>query len=156
MKQQASKVIVILTIVLVGAVYMASAQEPVLPEQPAEDVRFEFMPHNYYAGGFEQEIFLKLDSYTGQTWRFHASNPRWSPIPEPKQGSARQAGIVTRYELFTHDFMDQNGDEQQLVMRVDSVTGNTWTYRGATAAWSDIPQDEPVAAQPSPPVAKQD
>src|SRR3990172_7447429 len=53
---------------------------------PANTPRYQFASHNFSVDGIEQEVYLKLDRFTGKTWRFHVSNPRWVQIPEPGQG----------------------------------------------------------------------
>jgi hypothetical protein len=98
------------------------------------------MAHNFTAGSVEQEIFIKLDRYTGQTWRFHASNPRWDAIPEASNSRARGASESSRYELLPHDYLDQKGESRELFLRVDMVTGFTWSYQGAAGTWQDVPQ----------------
>jgi hypothetical protein len=129
---------------LCAALPGAMAQEPGKGPAPENEneLRFQIMPHNFMVNGVEQEIFLKLDRYTGKTWRFHASNPRWTVIQEPASGHPRESGKQLRYELYAHDYFDQNGDEQELCLRADLVTGYSWTYRGASGAWKDVEQDE--------------
>ena len=73
---------------------------------------------------------------------FHVSTPRWVAIPEPTQGLARLPGTAVRYELYPHNYLDQNGDSQELIVRADSESGYTWMYRGANGSWKDIGQDE--------------
>ena len=41
----------------------------------------------------------------------------------------------------SHDYFDTYGEEQELIMRVDMVAGNSWTYRGANGIWKDIPTE---------------
>ncbi len=141
--------ICVLMVTLMGVLTLqATAQETiqdaiksVAPNNETQD-RFQIVPHNFTVNGIEQEIFIKMDRFTGKTWRFHASSPRWTVIAEPTTGRAREGDNRARYELLTHDYFDQNGDEQELCLRADLVSGFTWTYRGASGAWKDVEQDE--------------
>lgn len=109
------------------------------PKQVTEEqLRYQFAPHQFGVNGVLQEVYVKLDTYSGKTWRFHASAARWTPIPEPTGDTALESGEESRYELLTHDYYDTYGEEQELIMRVDHVTGATWTYRGATGAWKVV------------------
>lgn len=104
--------------------------------------RYQFMAHNFTTGGVNQEIFIKLDRFTGKTWRFHASNPRWEPIPESSGGRPLGSSDTSRYELIPHDYLDQKGESRELYLRVDMVSGFSWTYQGAGGTWQDVPQGE--------------
>jgi len=136
----------ILTMIALGAVLTAAwasvaiAQDSFSPSDKKE-LRYQFMAHNFMVDGIEQEVYLKLDRFTGETWRFHASNPRWVPVPETSGGMARESSSQSRYELLPHNYFDQNGDPQELYIRADLVTGNTWVYRGANGTWRDVGQE---------------
>jgi hypothetical protein len=108
---------------------------------PDKELRYQFMVHAFSVNGTEQEIFLKLDSFTGKTWRFHASSGKWQPIPEPTGGFRLEPETYSRYELLSHDYFDTYGEDQELILRVDMVNGNTWTYRGANGTWKDVLTD---------------
>lgn len=107
-----------------------------------DDLRYQFMAHNFIVDGIEQEVYLKLDTFTGKTWRFHVSNPRWASIPDASDSRALGASNARRYELYPHNYIDQNGDPQELYIRADLVTGYTWIYRGANGTWRDVTQEE--------------
>jgi hypothetical protein len=113
----------------------------VAAQDPEKELRYQFVSHAFAVNGTEQEIFLKLDTYTGKTWRFHASSGKWQPIAEPAGGYPRPEETFSRYELMSHDYFDTYGEEQELIMRVDMVAGNSWTYRGANGIWKDIPTE---------------
>jgi hypothetical protein len=150
---------VILVVALCSAAMVATAQQrpaetvtaqpagkdvvtlPVPSQATHEELRFQFVPHQFGANNVLQEIYLKLDCYTGKTWRFHASTVRWTPIPEPSGAQPLDASEQNRYELLTHDYYDTYGEEQELIMRVDGVSGAAWTYRGATGAWKEVEQE---------------
>jgi hypothetical protein len=144
MKRRLSVVIALGTILVSGWASRALAQDAVMPIDN-DEMRYQFMAHNFIVDGVEQEIYLKLDRFTGDTWRFHASNPRWVPVPESTTGAAREAGSQSRYELLPHNYFDQNGDPQELYIRADLVTGSTWVYRGANGTWREVSQDAPAA-----------
>lgn len=110
-------------------------------QDPDRELRYQFLAHAFAVNGTEQEIFIKLDTYTGKCWRFHASSGKWQPIAEPTAGSARPEESFSRYELLSHDYFDTYGEEQELIMRVDMVAGNSWTYRGANGIWKDVPTE---------------
>jgi hypothetical protein len=114
---------------------------PVPSQTTHEELRYQFSPHQFGANGVLQEVYLKLDCFTGKTWRFHASTAKWTPIPEAEGGSPLEASEENRYELLTHDYYDTYGEEQELIMRVDGVSGHTWTYRGANGGWKQIEQE---------------
>jgi hypothetical protein len=144
MNRPLGSVIALWTIVMVAGASGATAQDALSPPENKE-LRFQFMAHNFMVDGIEQEVYLKLDRFTGETWRFHASNPRWAPVPEAADGIARDASSQSRYELLPHNYFDQNGDPQELYIRADLVTGSTWVYRGANGTWRDVGQDvQPV------------
>jgi hypothetical protein len=103
-----------------------------------EELRFQFSPHVFGVNDVLQEIYIKLDCYTGKTWRFHASTAQWTPIPEPTSGPSLDASEENRYQLLTHDYYDTHGEEHELILRVDGVTGNSWTYRGANGTWKEV------------------
>lgn len=131
----------LLSMILIGATaVIATAQESPFGEQ--KELRYQFMAHNFLVDGVEQEVYLKLDTFTGQTWRFHASNPRWVPVPESSGGYTRESGNQSRYELLAHNYFDQNGEPQELFLRADMVTGLTWVYRGANGTWRDVGQQD--------------
>jgi hypothetical protein len=130
-----------LGLILIGVMAVdATAQESPYSEQ--KEMRYQFLAHNFLVDGIEQEVYLKLDTFTGQTWRFHASNPRWVPVPESTGGYTRESGSQVRYELLAHNYFDQNGEPQELFLRADMVTGLTWVYRGAKGTWRDVGQEE--------------
>ena len=108
-------------------------------QDPELELRYQFLAHAFSVNGTLQEIFIKLDTFTGKTWRFHASSGKWQPIGEPTGGYPRPEESYSRYELLSHDYFDTYGEEQELIMRVDMVAGNSWTYRGANGVWKDIP-----------------
>lgn len=110
-------------------------------QDPEKELRYHFLAHAFSVNGTEQEIFLKLDTFTGKTWRFHASSGKWQPIPEASGGFPRPEDTFSRYDLMSHDYFDTYGEEQELIMRVDMVAGNSWTYRGANGTWKDIPTE---------------
>jgi hypothetical protein len=110
-------------------------------QDPDQYLRYQFLAHAFSVNGTLQEIFIKLDTFTGKTWRFHASTGKWQPIPEPTNGFERPAETYSRYELMSHDYYDTYGEEQELIMRVDMVAGNSWTYRGANGVWKDVPTE---------------
>jgi hypothetical protein len=114
---------------------------PVPTQATHEELRYQFSPHQFGANNVLQEIYIKLDCYTGKTWRFHASTARWNPIPEPEAASPLESSEQNRYQLLTHDYYDTYGEEQELIMRVDGVSGSTWTYRGANGGWKQIEQE---------------
>jgi len=143
MKRRLYNVLLVVLILSAAWSIRASAQEPVMPIS-LDDLRYQFMAHSFLVGGIEQEIYVKLDTYTGQTWRFHASDPRWSAIPETAKDYSRDASSLSRYELHTHDYLDTNGDPQEIILRADVVTGNSWTYRGANGNWKEVAQDDKV------------
>jgi hypothetical protein len=122
----------------------AASGEPTLPvpaQATHEELRYQFSPHQFGANGVLQEIYIKLDCFTGKTWRFHASTSKWTSIPEPESGSPLESSEQNRYELLTHDYYDTYGEEQELIMRVDGVTGTAWTYRGANGGWKQVEQE---------------
>jgi hypothetical protein len=123
----------------------AMGQDPVMPIS-LDDMRYQFMAHSFLVGGVEQEIYVKLDTYTGQTWRFHASDPQWNSIGESQKDYPRDSSSLSRYEIHTHDYLDTNGDPQEVILRADVVTGHTWTYRGANGTWKEVAQDTVVNA----------
>lgn len=124
------------------AVVRATASDSATPAAvQAEEIRYEFYIHDYSANGFDYEMHIKLDNHTGQTWKFHASNARWTPVPERDDKSKPEAGNIARYELMPHLYLDSNGEEQEMYLRVDGVTGRSWTYRGTTGSWREIEQD---------------
>jgi hypothetical protein len=106
-----------------------------------EQLRYQFVPHQFGVNNTLQEIYIKLDCFTGKTWRFHASTAKWTLIPEPATGQPLEASDLNRYELMTHDYFDTYSEEQELIIRVDRVSGATWTYRGATGIWKQIQQE---------------
>lgn len=122
----------------------AAAPGTVAPKAVAEDpeVRYQFMIHDYTVNGFDYELHLRLDTFTGKTWRFHASTARWTPIPEKEGGAPLEGGTFARYELNPHAYLDTNGVEQELYMRVDMVSGRSWTYRGSNGTWREVEQDD--------------
>lgn len=144
MKRRIGSVIALGAIVMLAWASRAIAQDASSPFEDKE-LRYQFMAHNFIVDGIEQEVYLKLDRFTGETWRFHASNPRWVSVPETASGAARESSSQSRYELLPHNYFDQNGDPQELYIRADLVTGNTWVYRGANGTWRDIVQEnQPV------------
>lgn len=122
------------------------------------DPRYQFIEHYYTnSNGFKYEVFLRLDRETGQTWRFHASQPTWSPIGEPAGEILPSEPGINRYELLSHEYRDGYGQQQELFLRVDDCNGASWKYRGMADAWESIavqgggqdnPASQQVASQP--------
>jgi hypothetical protein len=108
---------------------------------PEKELRYEFMSHVFAVNGTAQEIYIKLDSFTGKSWRFHASTGKWQPIPEPAGAPTLPEDTYSRYELLSHDYFDTYGEDQELMLRVDMVSGNGWTYRGAGGTWKAIGEE---------------
>ena len=80
----------------------AANGEPTLPvptQATHEELRYQFSPHQFGANGVLQEIYIKLDCFTGKTWRFHASTAKWTPIAEPESVSPLESSEQNRYEL---------------------------------------------------------
>ena len=98
--------------------------------------RYEFLPHSYTIGGVSSEIFVKLDQFTGKTWRYDATLPKWRPIADPAD-ALPAAGEATRYELHSHDYV-VGGEARELLLRVDLMSGRTWSYNGSQTAWTKI------------------
>jgi hypothetical protein len=138
---------IVLGVILMGACASSALAQDASLSNDKKELRFQFMAHNFLVDGIEQEVYLKLDRFSGETWRFHASNPRWVPVPETSSGIARESSSQSRYELLPHNYFDQNGDSQELYIRADLVTGNTWVYRGANGTWRDVGQDTQPAQQ---------
>lgn len=134
--------VVMLMMILLGASMLpAKAQVPV-PAESVDSWRYQFMAHNFSVEGAELEVYLKLDSFTGRTWRFQVGNPQWSMIPEQTSGWDGSSSNLPRYELFAHNYEDQNGQPQEVILRTDALTGYTWMYRGAEGGWREIGQDD--------------
>jgi hypothetical protein len=125
----------------VGGWAMPAFAQSSVPYDDEEVQRFQFMAHNYSAEGVEHEIYVKLDRFTGKTWRFSADNPKWMTIPEATNGKPRGASNTSRYELYAHNYVDKDGQPQEILIRTDAMSGYTWAYRGANGTWSDIPQE---------------
>lgn len=125
------------------AVY-ASAQElqdlltpPAEGELPANQ-RYQFVDHFFTQNGRQFEVFLRLDRATGQTWRFHASTPTWTPIGEGESGLPASDGKDNRFQLMSHVYTGADGAQQELYMRVDAIDGRSWQYKGMASAWEEI------------------
>lgn len=126
---------------MMGAWALPAFSQTVLPYEDVDDLRYQFIAHNFSVDGVEHEIYIKLDCYTGKTWRFSADSPKWAAIAEPSNGRPRGASNMNRYELLPHNYIDTSGDPQEIMLRADSMTGYTWAYRGANGTWQDIPQE---------------
>lgn len=143
--------LMLLTMLVGGgwAIY-AGAQEvnaQVQEFEAASTPRFQFIEHYFtQANGVQFEIFLRLDRETGQTWRFHAGRPTWTPIGEPSGTVLASDSGVNRYELKSHEYHDALNQQQELFLRVDYVDGHSWKYRGMADAWEEIPL---IAPEPS-------
>jgi hypothetical protein len=128
------------------AIY-AGAQELVAEVEQidaAADPRYQFIEHFYVqTTGVRYEVFLRLDRETGQTWRFHAGSPVWTPIFEEDGKVLPSEPGLNRYELMAHEYRDSYGQQQELFLRVDYVDGQSWKYRGMAANWEVIPLEFP-------------
>jgi hypothetical protein len=123
------------------------------PEADAR-LRYQFTDHFFTQRGQQFEIFLRLDKFTGQTWRYHASQPSWTLIPEA-DGSSPSLDRENRYELLSHVYRDQLGTEQEMFIRVDYIDGRSWRYQGMAGTWDEIKMEQPpevesVPAAPQP------
>src|SRR5262245_12105942 len=78
-----------------------AAQEVLTPIEQ-DDLRYQFEAHNFIVDGIEQEVYIKLDTFTGRTWRFHVANPRWTIIAEASDSQPLGASNAKRYELYPH------------------------------------------------------
>lgn len=136
------KTVMVLAVMGIAAHYTV-AQDVAAPYDDEVQARFEFTPHSFSANGSDWEIFVKIDYFTGQTWRFHGSDPKWTPIAEQEEG-APEPDKRYRYEMLVHNYI-LNGQPTELVLRVDVVTGMTWVYNGTYEGWRRV--DAPVAAQ---------
>jgi hypothetical protein len=114
--------------------------------------RFQFVEHFFtQANGINFEVILRHDRQTGQTWRFHAGRPNWTPIGEPSQTVLASDEGVNRYELMSHVYRDALGQQQEVFLRVDYVAGTSWKYRGMADTWEEIPMvgGETESTEPS-------
>lgn len=103
------------------------------------DPRYQFIEHFYtQSNGLKYEVFLRLDRETGQTWRFHASRPIWTPVGEQENEVLLRESGVNRYDLKAHEYRDSLGQTQELFLRVDYIGGDSWKYRGMADAWEPL------------------
>ncbi len=129
------------------------AQAPDLPAPAAAQAevgRYQIDTHDFTYNGHDYEIFLKLDRHTGQTWRFNASNPKWALIAEAKEGPSPEATDHNRFELFVHDYTTESGAAEEMFIRLDKETGQSWTFRGVNPAWQPLAQSETPAVANEP------
>lgn len=103
-----------------------------------DSMRYQFTDHVFLQNGRQLEILLRLDRFTGETWRYHASQSAWSPISEPDNSILPISSGESRYELISHVYRDQLGRELELFVRVDFVDGNSWSYQGMSGSWDPI------------------
>ena len=135
MKSLRWQTILLLTGMLGAITAYATAQDPPKPITQST-VRYEFLAHSFETSGEEYEIYIKLDQYTGKTWRFHASTMKWTEIEEPKVDVPRPDKKF-RYELHAHDYT-LNGEPIELIMRADVISGSTWIYMGTYKGWRKL------------------
>jgi hypothetical protein len=146
------------------AVYV-SAQElqDLLATPPGSEsqdaLRYQFVDHFFMQNGSRYEIFLRLDRATGQTWRFHASQPGWTEIDESAESLPSTDGKENRFELMSHVYNDEGGNQHELFLRVDFVDGRSWKYKGMDKSWTEIevpgtPAPEQVTQDPVSPAAE--
>lgn len=129
----------LLMVIVAASTGHIGADEPSPALAEAEE-RYEFMAHTFAANGAEFEIYVKLDLYTGKTWRFHAGTMKWTAIAEPDRGRPN-ADEKNRYELHSHDY-SLRGEPTELIIRADLVSGNTWFYRGTYKSWQQVQSDK--------------
>lgn len=102
-----------------------------------EDARLQVMPHDFVAYSSHYRVFIKLDRITGETWRFHAGNIQWTPIAEAK-GQVLGTSDYNRYELVAHEFNKTPDSWDEVILRVDKATGDTWMYQATYRQWKRI------------------
>jgi hypothetical protein len=132
--------VLLLMLMMLGAWTLSTYAQVPAPAEMVDDWRYQFMAHDFTVDGVEQEVYIKLDSFTGRTWRFSISNPKWILIPEQQNGRGLSASNEARYELFAHNYEDKNGEPQEVILRTDAVSGYSWMYRGSDGGWREIGQ----------------
>lgn len=126
-------------------------------DDASDQHRYQFVDHFFIHNGIRYEIFLRLDRVTGKTWRYHASQPAWTEIGEDASGLPANDGAEKRFELMSHVYFDERGAQHEEFLRVDSIDGHSWKYKGLDKSWTalEIPGQNVEAAQvsdePAPP-----
>lgn len=137
-----------------GAAFAQAPDDLPAPAAKADVGRYQIDTHDFSYNGHDYEIFLKLDRHTGQTWKFNASSPKWTLIAEAKEGPAPEATDHNRFELFVHDYTTDKGAAEEMFIRLDKETGQSWTFRGINPAWQPLGEGETPPAQTSTVVEK--
>jgi hypothetical protein len=140
--------IVFLAMTILGAwtVYVGAQeiQDLIVPaealrdDRSADKHRYQFVDHYFMHNGIRYEIFLRLDRVTGKTWRYHASQAAWTEIGEEASGLPANDGTENRFELMSHVYYDEGGTQHEQFVRVDSVDGLSWKYKGLDRTWTAL------------------
>ncbi len=115
-----------------------SAHAQVIPSAPNAEPGFQILPHDYLVVGAHYRIFVKMDCQSGQAWRFHAGNLKWTPIAEPAEHTPG-APLEGRYELIAHEFHNRGDSWEEAILRADTSTGRLWVYQAMQKSWRLIP-----------------
>ncbi|HEX3526821.1 MAG TPA: hypothetical protein VH988_07120 [Thermoanaerobaculia bacterium] len=103
--------------------------------------RFDIVTYNFTRDGKEAEAWIKIDQFTGQTWKLDGSmGMQWKMIPEQKESEKPVPGGVLRYSLYVHDFT-KGGKAMEIYVRFDRQTGKTWRWSDTEPAWVVVDQD---------------
>ena len=125
--------------VLMTSPRFAASDEPGKVAAQPED-RFQVAVHDCVKDGTSTEILLKLDRFTGQSWRFEgAREGKWILIPEQNEREKPSSGDASRYELVCHSFT-KDGNDHEIYVRFDRQTGKSWRWSGNEPGWKAIEQ----------------
>lgn len=140
--------IVFLAMTILGGwtVYVGAQeiQDLVVPAEARSDDessaqhRYQFVDHFFMHNGIRYEVFLRMDRTTGKTWRYHASQSAWTEIGEEASGMPEVDGKEKRFELMSHVYYDEGGTEHEQFLRVDSIDGLSWKYKGLDKTWTAL------------------
>lgn len=108
----------------------------------ANDNRFQLSTHNYRIKRKTHEVYIKLDRYSGMTWKYNeATSEKWEIIPEGKDYPKLESGNEVRYKLFCHNFYKSN-KEDEIYIRFDMKTGKSWKWCGKQLYWIKIEEEK--------------
>jgi hypothetical protein len=129
------------------------------PESQPKPPRFQFIDHFFLNQGQPYEVYLRLDRQSGQTWRYHATQSRWTVIREPSNAGP-DADFEDRYELLSHVYRNDQGIQMEKILRVDYQSGRSWVYESMADRWMELEVEgapsnqQPAVLSPAPKTAE--
>ncbi len=107
------------------------------PRAKQKESQFQMLSHTFDTSGGSDRVSIKIDRFSGKTWRLDPASVSWLPIAEADAAAAPEAAANARYALQV-----QAGEASKsptaTFLRMDLITGDAWLYTQQQGAWKSL------------------